>query len=278
MVVLCAQKEVDHQHRDGCGGDDHESEAEEEETKHVVYFGEPDGVHDEVEFNKDGAKGENACQSHGWKRSEISTSGRYLARDLVCANWGLDRGLLETKPAAGNAERNGYDKPDDNDDEHSGERYRPRSAATPHEQVEEEEYREYKARERERRADEAKLPRFAVEEFVCASRDVPTNKAEESVEDDNDCSEGAAVARREETEKSECCAHVSVMSPNSIYHDLPIVKAVMANNCAPLPTRTDNSRGFFGDLKTSPWTSFQPESSATPSSTSPFSPKSSSAN
>jgi hypothetical protein len=171
--------------------------------------------------------------------------------------------LFEAKPAASDAERNRNDKPDDDDDEHSGEWHCSRSTTTPHEQVEKEEYREYETRQRERRADEAELPRFAVEELVCASGDVTTDKAEECVEDDDDRSEGTTIARREETEKSECCLYVNVMSINNLYHDLPIVKAVIANSCAPLPTRTDNSRGFLGDLKTSPWTSFQPESSAT---------------
>jgi hypothetical protein len=61
MIIFCAQEEVDHQNRDGCGGNDHQSKAEEEETKHVVDFGEPDGVHDEVELDEDGAEGKNAC-------------------------------------------------------------------------------------------------------------------------------------------------------------------------------------------------------------------------
>jgi murein tripeptide amidase MpaA len=56
MVILGAQKEINHQDRDGGGSDDHEAEAEEEETEHVVYFGEPDGVHDEIELDEDSAK------------------------------------------------------------------------------------------------------------------------------------------------------------------------------------------------------------------------------
>lgn len=57
VVVLAAEEHVDEQHRHRGAGDDHESVAEEEEAEHVVDPVEPDGVHDEVEFDEDSAKG-----------------------------------------------------------------------------------------------------------------------------------------------------------------------------------------------------------------------------
>lgn len=51
-----------------------------------------------------------------------------------------------------------------------------------------------------------------------------------------------------------------------------IVVPTITNSWEPLPKNILRTRGFFGVRKTSPWTSFQPESSWTPSSASPFVP------
>ena len=69
MVVLGAEQEVDEEDGDGGAGDDHEAVAEEEEAEHVVDFAEPHVVHDEVELDEDGAKGEDAYEGHGGKRA-----------------------------------------------------------------------------------------------------------------------------------------------------------------------------------------------------------------
>jgi hypothetical protein len=59
--ILGAQQEVGEQDGGGGSGQDHEPVTDEEEAEHVVEFRRPDGGHDEVEFNEDGAKGEDAC-------------------------------------------------------------------------------------------------------------------------------------------------------------------------------------------------------------------------
>ena len=46
---------------------------------------------------------------------------------------------------------------------------------------------------------------------------------------------------------------------------IPRVIATMAHNWEPFPIITDSNRGFFGERKTSPATSFQPQSSCTSS-------------
>jgi hypothetical protein len=60
VVVLTAEKEVDHEHGDGCAGDDHEAVAEEEKAEHIIDLAEPDGGHDEIKFNEDGPEWQNA--------------------------------------------------------------------------------------------------------------------------------------------------------------------------------------------------------------------------
>lgn len=45
-----------------------------------------------------------------------------------------------------------------------------------------------------------------------------------------------------------------------------MVQPVMTKSCTPFPRRTERRRGRDGVRKTSPCTSFQPESSCTPSS------------
>jgi len=59
--ILRAQQEIRQQ--DCCCGrcQDHETVADEEEAEHVVEFAGPDAGHDEVEFDEDGAEGEDAC-------------------------------------------------------------------------------------------------------------------------------------------------------------------------------------------------------------------------
>lgn len=64
VIILRAEQKVHHEDGDGGGRDDHEAVAEEEEAEHVVDAREPDGVHDKVEFDKDGAKGEDADDEH----------------------------------------------------------------------------------------------------------------------------------------------------------------------------------------------------------------------
>ena len=55
-----------------------------------------------------------------------------------------------------------------------------------------------------------------------------------------------------------------------------IVMPTMTKSCEPLPNNTLRSSGFLGVRKTSPCTSFHPESSCIPSSASPLVPERSS--
>lgn len=71
MIILTAEQEVDEQDRDSGAGDDHNAVAEKEKTEHVVYLTKPHVVHDEVELDEDGAKGENADKEHGWDGPEV---------------------------------------------------------------------------------------------------------------------------------------------------------------------------------------------------------------
>ena len=65
MIILAAEEEIDQQHANGGASDDHDGVSEEEETEHVVDLAEPHVVHDEEEFDEDGAEGEDADEEHG---------------------------------------------------------------------------------------------------------------------------------------------------------------------------------------------------------------------
>jgi hypothetical protein len=119
--------------------------------------------------------------------------------------------LFESQPAASHTQRHRNDEPDNDNYKHSSERHCARSPATPHEQVEEEEDGEDETRKRKRRADEAEFPGLAVKELVSPGRHIATHEAEKSIKDNDDSAKGAAVARREETKKSECCSNISVV-------------------------------------------------------------------
>ena len=71
MVVFRAQQEVDEEYCDGGAGDNHDAVAEEEEAKHVVHFSKPHVVHDKVELDENGAKGEDANEQHGGNGAEV---------------------------------------------------------------------------------------------------------------------------------------------------------------------------------------------------------------
>ena len=64
MVVLSAEQEIDEEDGDGGASGDHDAVAEEQEAEHVIDFAEPHVVHDEVELDEDGAKGEDANKRH----------------------------------------------------------------------------------------------------------------------------------------------------------------------------------------------------------------------
>lgn len=82
-VVFRAEQEVHQQNCCGGSGDDHEPVAEEQEAEHVVDLAGPDGRHDEVEFDENCGKGEEASYEGGRERAEGAAWGRDLARDLV---------------------------------------------------------------------------------------------------------------------------------------------------------------------------------------------------
>lgn len=72
MVRLGAELEVGHQDGHRRTSDNQDTVREEEEAKHVVHPGEPDGGHDEVEFHKD-------CSTN--EISAWSVNARILTRE-----------------------------------------------------------------------------------------------------------------------------------------------------------------------------------------------------
>ena len=89
-IILCAEKIIHKHDGDGRRSDNHNAIAEEKKAKHVVHFVEPDAIHDEIEFDKNGAEWKSADEKHRGKRTEISGAWRDLTRDLVCPDWSLD--------------------------------------------------------------------------------------------------------------------------------------------------------------------------------------------
>lgn len=91
MIVLGAEEEIDEEDRDGGASDNHDAVAEEQEAEHVVHFAKPHVVHDEVEFDEDGAEGEDTDESHGGQRAQVGGARWDLTRNLVNANGRLHR-------------------------------------------------------------------------------------------------------------------------------------------------------------------------------------------
>ena len=197
MIVLSAQQEVDHENSDGCARHDHKAVANKEETKHVVDLGEPNRVHDQVEFHEDSTPGKDTGKSHGWEKSEIARHWRNLSWNLVRTHGCFDDALLETEPRACEAEWDADDEPDYDHHQHSCKRNSSRSTATPYKEVKQEKGGENQTRDGKRSVEEAQLPRLAVEELVGTRCDVSADKAKQGVEYYDNGSEGTAVARRE---------------------------------------------------------------------------------
>lgn len=203
VVVLGAEQEVDEEDCDRGGRGDHEAVAEEEEAEHVVHLAEPDGAHDEVELDEDGAEGEEADEQHGRDRAQVGCRRGDLARDLVCAHGRRDGGLPEAEPGAGEGEGDGDDEPDQHDDEHRREGHGAAGALEPEEEIEEEEGCEDQAGDEKRGQCDVELPALAAEGLVDARRDVAADEAEDGVQNDHDGAERAAIGGREEAEQRE---------------------------------------------------------------------------
>ena len=149
VIVLGAEDEIRHQHSNCSRSDDHEAKAQKQEAEHVVNPAEPDAVHDEVELDEDGAKGQDADQQHAGNGTHVARAGRDLAGDLVGADGrGEGRGRFEAQPGAAEGEREGDDEPDADDDEHGRERHGAGRLTRPDEEVEEEKRREHGRRDR----------------------------------------------------------------------------------------------------------------------------------
>lgn len=82
-VVLATEQEVYQQH--GCCGrcDDHQSVAEEQESKHVVDLVRPQRRHDKVQFHKDRPERKDAGQEHGGSSTQSPFHRGNLTGDLV---------------------------------------------------------------------------------------------------------------------------------------------------------------------------------------------------
>ena len=73
-------------------------------TKAIVDTMEPNTVHNEIQFNEDGAKWKKTAHQHRWNGAKVEGLIRYLARDLVGTNRVLDSGLAETKVRSNDTE------------------------------------------------------------------------------------------------------------------------------------------------------------------------------
>lgn len=65
MVVLVTELEVAHNDGDFSAGDDEDQEDDEEETKDIVELVEPDGGHDEEDFNENSTEGKYTTNQDG---------------------------------------------------------------------------------------------------------------------------------------------------------------------------------------------------------------------
>ena len=88
-VVLRAEVKVAHEDGDLRARDNQDHEDQGQEAEDVVDPIEPDAVHDEIELDEDGSKGENAAQENGGDPLEVERLGRNLPRDLVHPDWKL---------------------------------------------------------------------------------------------------------------------------------------------------------------------------------------------
>lgn len=98
MIILGTEQKVYHEHGDRSTCHDHESEAYEEESEHVVDLASPDAVHDEVQLHEDGPKRKDSNKEHTWDRSHIATRRRNLAWNLVCPDGCRNLRTFEADP------------------------------------------------------------------------------------------------------------------------------------------------------------------------------------
>lgn len=83
-VVLGTKEEIYKQYGRGCGGDDHQAIADKEEAEHIVDLASPQGGHDEIQLDKDGAEWQNTSKQDGRNWSKGSRGRWNLTWDLVC--------------------------------------------------------------------------------------------------------------------------------------------------------------------------------------------------
>lgn len=83
LVVLATEQEVDQQHGRCSSCDDHQSVAQEQESKHVIDLVRPQRCHDKVQFHKDRPERKNAGQEHGGHSTQSPLHRGDLPRDLV---------------------------------------------------------------------------------------------------------------------------------------------------------------------------------------------------
>lgn len=103
--------------------------------------------------------------------------------------------------------------------------------------------------------------------------------SEQRPADDHGCRERSAVARVEEAECGKdyrrhdkgSASDPTCASQAEIFRNAQSVTPHMAAICAPVPTVMQSHIRYFGARKTSPWRTFQPESSSTAESPAPWS-------
>src|SRR5271170_8255485 len=103
--------------------------------------------------------------------------------------------MFEAHPAAGCAQRHTDDKPDPDNGEHGSEWYRSTRSFGPDKQVEKEESAEDDARHQHWSDRNVQLPVLSTKSFVCSRRYVPTNEAEEGIQEQNHSSKKPSIRR-----------------------------------------------------------------------------------
>lgn len=201
MVVFGTKQKVGQQDGHSGRGDDHQNVAQEQEAKHVVNLVKPQGVVDVVNFNEDGAEGQDACKQDG--RSKLQRLGlpRNLTRNLVGADRVRKGVLLEAKETSQSRKRNGDDKPDGNKSKHGSKGNSAGGVCKNQKEVEENEGAKDNTRNQDRSQDGIELESLAAKSLVESSRDVAAKESKESVKHNHDRGQRATVGGRKETQQ-----------------------------------------------------------------------------
>mmetsp|Transcript_27966 Transcript_27966/g.65311 ORF Transcript_27966/g.65311 Transcript_27966/m.65311 type:complete len:466 (-) Transcript_27966:756-2153(-) len=203
VVVLRAQLEVAHDHRDLGARDDEDDEDEQQEAEDVVELVQPDGREDEEELYEDGAEGQHASHRHREGGLHVPHLLGHLARDLIDAHGHLERLASVAEVGAEEDERHRDAEPEDEQRAQRAEGDGARRLLSPDDEVEHEEDDEDHAREEARGQDDVLLPLDALEVLVEEGGRVAGRNPHEDEEQQHRRHQPSTVGGRKETEHRE---------------------------------------------------------------------------